>query len=131
MEFVNAANIVNGFLRPMFPGVRFVTTIPDKRPDRFVRTIRTGGFRRDSVTDVARLTFECWNTDKVEAERDAQKLRVALDSLPGKTLDGAKIHKVNEVAAPSDSPDSQTGHPRYVESFELHIRGTQRKANNG
>lgn len=132
MEFVNAVNAVNGFLRGVLPGVRFVTVVPDDpRPDRFVRAIRTGGFRRDRVTDVARITYECWNTNKAQAERDAQTLRVALDSLPGATLAGAKVHRVNEVAAPSDSPDAQTGHPRYVMSFELHMRGTQRKATNG
>lgn len=132
MEFVNAVNAVNGFLRTVLPGVRFVTKVPDEpRPDRFVRAIRTGGFRRDAVTDVARITFECWNTDKVQAERDAQTIRVALDALPGKTVGGAKVHRVNEVAGPSDSPDSQTGHNRYLESFELHFRGTYRKANNG
>lgn len=131
MEFVNAVNAVNGYLRDVLTGVRFVTTVPDPRPDRFVRAIRTGGFRRDAVTDVARITFECWNTDKVEAERDAQTIRVALDALPGRVLSGAKVHRVSEVAGPSDSPDISTGHPRYVESFELHLRGTTRKASDG
>lgn len=85
---------------------------------------------RDVVTDVARLTVECWNSaGKVEAERDAQTVREALLALPGRLLgDGIKIHLVTEVAGPSDSPDPDTTTPRYVFTHEVHVRGPYRKA---
>lgn len=126
MDFANAQALVNAHLEDV-TGLLCVTEVPATRPPRFVRTIRTGGFRRDPITDVARLTFECWNTSKVEAERDAQAVRAALEALRGTTLNGIKVHLIDEIAGPQDSPDPSTDVPRYVMTHELHLRGRYRK----
>lgn len=130
MQFANAQSLINSYLKESTDIPRCVTTIPSTRPPRFVRTIRTGGFLRDPVTDVARLTFECWNSEgKIQAERDAQVVREALLQLPGRLLgDGIKVHRVTEVAGPTDSPDPDSNIPRYVLTHEVHVRGPYRKA---
>lgn len=136
--FANAQALINAYIRESTGIARVVTTVPKDRPSQFVRTVRTGGFMRDPVTDVARLTFECWNNGadespgvsaKVAAERDAQMVREALLALPGRLLgDGIKIHRVTEVAGPSDSPDPDSTIPRYVLTHEVHVRAPYRKA---
>lgn len=130
MQFANPQTLLNAYIRDATDIPKTVTAVPKDRPPRFVRTIRTGGYMRDVVTDVARLTFECWNSNgKLDAERDAQAVRGALLALPGVLLgDGIKIHRVTEVAGPSDSPDPDTNTPRYVLTHEVHVRGSYRKA---
>lgn len=126
MDFGNAQSIVNKHLRDA-TGLPVGTRVPAARPARFVRTIRTGGVRRDIVTDVARLTFECWNTDKVEAERDSQDVRREVEAMRGRSFDGIKVHGFEEISGPQDSPDPDTGTPRYVLTIELALRGRYRK----
>lgn len=124
--FANAQALVNAHLSGV-TGLRCVTTIPTTRPGRFVRTIRTGGFLANGVTDVARLTFECWAEKKGDAQDDAQQVRAAVLALRGTSLSGVKVHRVEEIAAPADSPDPDSRTPRYVLTHEVHLRGTYRK----
>lgn len=126
MGFANVQGLINAHLAAV-TGLRCVTQIPTTRPERFVRTIRTGGFLANEVTDVARLTVECWAKDKSTAQQDAQQIRGALLALRGMSLSGVKVHRVAEIAAPSDSPDPDTTTPRYVLTHEVHLRGTYRK----
>ena len=126
--FANAQALINSYLGEATDIPRIVTTVPKDRPARFVRTIRTGGFMANSVTDVARLTVECWAEKKADAQNDAQQVRAALLALRGTTLSGVKVHRVEEIAAPADSPDPDSATPRYVLTHEVHLRGTYRKA---
>lgn len=127
MSFANAQAVVNAHLSEV-TGIQFLTVIPGDRPARFVRTIRTGGFVANPVTDVARLTFECWAEKKVDAQNDAQAVRATVLSLRGVTISGVKVHRVDEVAAPADQPDPDSAMPRFVFTHEVHLRGTYRKA---
>lgn len=124
--FANAQALINTHLAEV-TGLRCVTAIPTTRPPRFVRTVRTGGFIANSVTDVARLTFECWAEKKVDAHADAQQVRAAVLALRGSSISGVKVHRVEEIAAPADSPDPDSRTPRYVLTHEVHLRGTYRK----
>lgn len=126
MGFANAQALVNARLAEA-TGLRCLTTIPTDRPARFVRTIRTGGYLANGVTDVARLTFECWAQKKVDAQADAQQVRAAVLALRGVTLSGIKVHRVEEISAPMDSPDPDSSTPRYVLTHEVYLRGTHRK----
>ena len=131
--FGNAVNLVNAFTEAS-TGVMCVTKVPRDRPKRFIRTVRTGGFRRDAITDVARITFECWAPSSTEAERDAQTVRDLLYRSPGTVLSNRearfKIHRVEEVAAPADSPDPDTASPRYTLTSEVHLRGRMLRSNS-
>lgn len=126
MDFGNAQLVVNQHVEAE-TGLICVTQVPRARPDRFVRTIRTGGFRADPITDVARLTFEAWNTSKTGAERDAQAVRRVLEEMRGHLFDGIKVHRIEEISGPADSPDPDTTVPRYVMTHELALRGRYRK----
>lgn len=124
--FANAVNLLNAYVESQ-TGIFVGTKVPDDRPKRFIRTVRTGGFRRDAITDVARVTFECWAPSSTEAERDAQTVRDLLYGSAGTVLSNRearfKIHRVEEVAAPADSPDPDTASPRYTLTSEVHLRG--------
>lgn len=123
MAFVNAQAFINSLIEAQ-TGITCGTRIPITLPARFIRTIRTGGNSPTPVTDVARLTFECWNASKVGAERDAQEVRALVLRLAGRSVNGVKIHRVTEIAAPSDSPDLDTDTPRFVLTLEVAFRGT-------
>lgn len=124
--FANAINLLNAFTEAQ-TGILVVTTVPTTRPKRFIRTVRTGGFRRDAITDVARITFECWAESSTAAELDAQTLRDLFHRSPGTVLSNQrgrfKIHRVEEVAGPADSPDPDSKSPRYTLTLEVHLRG--------
>lgn len=124
--FGNAVNLVNAFTEAA-TGVTCLTKVPRDRPKRFIRTLRVGGHRRDPITDVARIVFECWNTSSTLAERDAQTVRDLFFRSRGTMLRAGenryKIHGVNEVAGPTDNPDPDTTAPRYTLTLEIHLRG--------
>lgn len=124
--FGNAINLVNAYTEAT-TGITCVTQVPSTRPKRFIRTVRTGGFRRDTITDVARITFEFWNTSSTLAERDAQTVRDLFFRSRGTELVSGgnryKIHRVGEVAGPADSPDPDSKAPRYTLTLEIHLRG--------
>lgn len=126
MGFANAQALINQYLKAE-TGIHCYTVIPKTRPARFIRTIRTGGYLANGVTDVARITVECWNNTKAGAQADAQQARAALLALRGTSLEGVKVHRVEEIAAPADSPDPDSSTPRYVLTHEVHLRGTYRK----
>jgi hypothetical protein len=82
------------------------TRVPDPRPDRFIRLIRTGGVRYTLVTDAAQVAVECWDVVESAAAAMAQLCRGLIN------------------AAPVNLPDVLTGHARYTQTFEIHLRGT-------
>ena len=112
--FANAVNLLNAYVEREV-GVHVGTKVPDDRPERFIRTVRTGGYRRDAITDVARITFECGAPSSTEAERDAQTVRDLLYGSAGTVLSQRearfKIHRVEVVAAPAASPAGCTRPP--------------------
>lgn len=131
--FGNAVNLINAYVEGE-TGILVVTKVPRNRPERFVRTLRTGGFRRDTITDVARITFECWAANSTAAERDAQTIRDILFRSPGTVLSNSearfKIHRVEEVAGPADSPDPDSTSSRYTLTSEIHLRGRLLRSNS-
>ena len=124
--FANAINLINAFVEAEL-GIVTVTKIPTSRPKRFIRTLRTGGYRRDAITDVARITFECWGESSTTAERDAQLVRDLFYRSSGRVLSNSisryKIHRVEEIAGPADNPDPDSTSSRYTITLEVHLRG--------
>lgn len=97
--------------------------IPNPRPDAFVTVSRTGGPRRNLVTDGAFLTVESWGQTHQDAHDLAQAARAWLHSIVGETVNGAPVYRCDEAAGPAKLPDPLSGQPRYSQSFELAIRG--------
>lgn len=105
------------------PEVEYVgSIIPSERPGKFVRVLRTGGTRRDLVTEVVTLTVEAWAQKSVPAERLAQLVRAlihACDQLP----DGAQVYTVDEYGSPANLPDPLSDQARYTASYAVAVRG--------
>lgn len=101
-----------------------LTRIPDPRPATFVRVLRTGGPRRNLVTDQAQVTVESWAASDEEAHDLAQLARAHLHELPGQTVNDALVFRVDEVSGPADLPDPISEQPRYSQTFTVALRGT-------
>lgn len=105
--------------------VTVATKIPDERPVPCVRPLRTGGPRRDLVTDQAQITFECWAETETEAQRLAQLTRALVHALQGTVVvpDELVVYLVEEFSGPQNLPDPLTAVPRYSFTLLLHVRG--------
>jgi hypothetical protein len=99
------------------------TQVPEPRPDEFVRLVRTGGPRASLVTDAASITLEAWAATQDRASDVILLCRALLGAAPGRVAE-VPVYLVTEFAGPAYSPDPSSGVPRYVQTFEVHLRGT-------
>lgn len=99
------------------------STVPNPRPDNFVLVFRTGGPKRNLVTDQPQITVESWGTTKSEAHDTAQEARAWLNALQGQVRDGVQVYRVEEAAGPGWLPDPVSEKPRYTQSFTVALRG--------
>lgn len=97
--------------------------VPNPRPDAFVTVTRTGGPKRNIVTDAAQVTVESWHESDEEAHDLAQAARAYLNAMVGQTVNGAPVYRVDELSGPARLPDPLSEQPRYSQSFEIAIRG--------
>lgn len=98
--------------------------IPNPRPTTFVRVLRTGGPKRNLVTDQPQMTFESWGDDDAEAADLAQQVRSLVNALPGQIVDGVPVYRVDELSGPANLPDPLSSQSRYTQSFAIALRGT-------
>lgn len=88
--------------------------VENPRPASFVTVQRTGGPRGDLITDAAQLTVECW-AGTIEAAHDlAQQARALLHDLPGRTVAGVTVYRVDEFGGPAFLPDPDSATPRFT-----------------
>lgn len=87
--------------------------VPSVRPAELVKVSRTGGVRRDRVTDNAQLTFECWAESAVRASEICSQVRAYMFAAEGETIAGLFIYRVTEVGGPANFPDPESTSPRY------------------
>lgn len=117
--FPDVEALAISYLEASLPGVTVSTRVPSTRPASLVRVMRTGGYRRDLVTDVARLTFEYWAGSETDAADLCQLGRAYVLAWPVRAND---VRTVSEAAGPVNSPDPDSGTPRYVHTVEAHVR---------
>lgn len=98
--------------------------IPNPRPTTFVTVRRTGGPKRNLVTDQPQITVESWAASDEDACDLAQEVRAWLNALPGEVLDGVAVYRVEELSGPADLPDPVSDQPRFSQSFSVALRGT-------
>lgn len=118
MDFVSVEHMVRMFLRTIVDKPVEIV-IPAQRPEAFVRVFRTGGFARDRITDLARITVQAWAPDRYEAERMASACRMALLN-SGAAL--PLVRGVEESGGLYFNPDPTTNIPRYQFTVELTVR---------
>lgn len=97
--------------------------VPDPRPAKFVRVVRTGGARLNVVADDPQITVESWAERDEDAHDLAQHCRAVLHAMPGTSVDGVAVYRVAEAAGPANLPDPESAQPRYVQTFTVALRG--------
>lgn len=98
-------------------------TVPDPRKPAFVTVRRTGGPRRDLVTDMPSLTFDCWAEKASEASALANLVRALVGAWRGRSADGTTVYRVDEFAGPSKLPDPASKQSRYTFTASVAMRG--------
>jgi hypothetical protein len=99
--------------------------IPEGRPARLVRVLRTGGAPATSIVyGSAQLTLDCWDDDDVAAEQLVDRCRALVLAMPDRYVGPETIYRADELAAPAEQPDPDTRSPRYVWSVVLGMRGS-------
>src|SRR5688572_19309851 len=126
ITFPDAEATVLAGIATVLPAVDVVDTVPTGRTlaDTFLLCRRVGGPSRDVVVDDASVTLEAWAPSREAAQDLLQDARAALHSLPGQTVDGVAVYRVQEFAGPAYLPDPDSSHPRYTLTASVSLRGT-------
>jgi len=98
-------------------------SVPTTRPTEFVTVQRTGGPRRDLVTDSAQLTFDCYAAKASDAATLANLVRGLVTSWRGQSAGGFTVYQVQEFAGPVLMPDPLSKKARYRFTASLDVRG--------
>lgn len=101
---------------------RVATKIPGQRPTRLVKVTRTGGVRRNLVTDAPTVMFECWDVDDVAAAELGRVVRAEVQALADDAITGVAYR--SEVGGLANWPDPDSENARYVFTVELLVRGS-------
>jgi hypothetical protein len=126
--FPDAVSTVIGALNAQLDDLGYANVpvrskVPNPRPTRFVRVLRTGGPRVNIVTDSAQITVEAWAASDHDAHDLAQAARAVLNSLEGTVTSGATVYGINEFSGPAYLPDPESEQPRYTWSASVNVRG--------
>jgi uncharacterized protein YggE len=114
-DFIDVEDFLNGRLGSS-------TSVPTTLP--FTRVIRTGGpGRRTRVSDQATVSVESWASTETDAERLANDNRRIINDLQGTVVAGVNVKSVEENSSPGNLPHPTISGYRYVQSFDIHIRG--------
>lgn len=102
--------------------VDIVTSVPNDRPERFVRLWRNGGASMNRIVDRPQLTVEAWSPDTVDAAQTANTCRELLlrasSHLP-------TVRRIYEVSGPYRVDDESTETPRYRFTVALTVRASR------
>jgi hypothetical protein len=102
--------------------------VPDPRPSRFVRLLRTGGARQWPVIDNVMVTIEAWAESDAHAALLAQSVRAVVNAMQGTVVDTVTIYTVTEFSGPANVPDPVSNQPRHSWTVELACRGASAPA---
>lgn len=112
--------MARGVLVDAFPGVQVGTKVPNPRPDRFLRIVRTGG-RKGRVIDRPLLVVECWAADSVQAETDASRVHEMFRLAPNfGPWDGGWVASWDCLSI-ADFPDPDVDQARFTVTGYLNI----------
>jgi hypothetical protein len=131
VTFADAEQVVLGWLRAELPGEGFAVPVlprvPDAdqgRPDSFVTVRRVGGTRRSVVTDGPFLAVDAWGVSPEVAHDLAQKARMLIHDLTGRSVESVPVYRVDELAGPFQNPDPESSQPRYSATYQVSVRGS-------
>jgi hypothetical protein len=108
-----------------FAAVRASTDIPNPRPTMFVRVMRTGGTRRDLITDTPQLVVEAWAAYSEDAQELAEFCRSRIHAASRAGVMGTTtVYELAEYSGPQSLPDPVTDQVRYTATYAIDMRGT-------
>lgn len=101
------------------------TAVPNPRPGRFVRVLRTGGPVADLfLLDNPTVVIEAWASTEAVAADLARLARGLIHKLAGLVVNGTTVYRVDELAGPGNLPDPTTGMARYTFTVSMLLRGS-------
>lgn len=100
-------------------------SLPDKLPARSINVTRTGGYRRDLVTDIAQISIDCRDAS---GETAADALAALVDGqlyagVAGGRIGSLIVYTLTTLAGPYENPDpSHPSIPRSSANYQLAVR---------
>jgi hypothetical protein len=84
---------------------------------------RTGGPASEwVVTEWAQVTLEAWGSSQKQASDLAATVRAIVRAMPGQTLSGIAVYKIDEFSGPANLPDPESNQARYTWTVSMHVR---------
>lgn len=120
----DAEQLVINYLATQLPLHGFAVDVADRVPQtnsESVTVIRTGGVRRDLVTDQAQLSIDVRAAKNSRAVEIIQMVRALLNDLWASQIEGFQVYDVNELSGPYSNPTG-TDWCRYSQNFIVAIR---------
>jgi hypothetical protein len=121
IDYLYGALPALGFPVPVASRIERLGSDPSKRPAESVVLVRTGGPRRDFVTDQPQITVDSRARLESRAVQLANACRALLNDLPGQVLAGHPVYSVQEFSGPTNQPTDQDP-VRYSQSFSIALR---------
>lgn len=113
------------YLATALPGAGIPNVpVSDRPPQAGVESVvlyRTGGVRRDLVSDQAQITIDVRAATGSRAMTIIQRVRALLNDLWGFAIGGFAVYDVNELSGPYVSP-TEKDPIRYSQSFLVVVR---------
>lgn len=105
-------------------GVHAYGTIPNTRPDRFVRIRMGGGVEVDVITAMPTLYVESYGARTGDAKTIAEFCHALLlsASRDGWLLD-VPLRGIDVISRPQELPDPLTSQARYTATYAVKLRG--------
>lgn len=119
-----ATTVLLAWAETAFPDIRAASRPLEE--DRFIVIKRTGGIRRDALTDNPQFTIQWYDQDLGLAETGIEDLRTAIAQLHGnQVIPGVRCKGVTEYSGPSEQPDPDSPtHARYSYNVALALKAT-------
>lgn len=126
VTFPDVEQLVVGFLAESIgTGPRFGTELPEHLEAALpvVAVSRVGGaVSLDYVLEEPSVDIEVVAADKGAAHDLAQQVRAWMLTMASAALPGARVYQVVDINGLTWMPDPVTELPRYIATFELHVR---------
>lgn len=126
MPYASVEKLLVGWLETQLPApVRVVTELPAGLAAKLpvVQVVRFGGPDELPTIDLPNVDVDCYAATRGASEDLAEAVRDLLRfTLPGKTVDGATVTRVQTISGPAWRPWDDTTMRRHGASYQLTIR---------
>ena len=125
--YADAEQLIIDYLTEQLPPLGVQVPISDRVPldsTSSITVIRTGGVRRDLVTDEAQLTVDVRGPTNSECVRILNLARALINDLYGRSLAGHAIYSTRELSGPYSNP-TPADLNRYSQSFLVAVRAAR------